>query len=104
MYGILRHDKRATICSCLFSFIGRLPFSSLLSVYNDFLAVLFVDLHCLPIRCSPQVVLLSQVLDADVNTGYEYLVNTQLKKFNGVPVENLAQLAKVQHLLDKFLP
>jgi hypothetical protein len=40
-------------------------------------------------------VVLSQVLDADVNTGYEYLVNTQLKKFNGVPVENIAHLAKV---------
>ena len=43
-----------------------------------------------------QVVVLSQVLDSDVNTGYEYLVNTQLLKFNGVPVENIAQLAKVQ--------
>eukprot|EP00123_Amoebidium_parasiticum_P015986 comp23232_c0_seq1/m.37901 comp23232_c0_seq1/g.37901 ORF comp23232_c0_seq1/g.37901 comp23232_c0_seq1/m.37901 type:complete len:582 (-) comp23232_c0_seq1:161-1906(-) len=42
-----------------------------------------------------QVVVLSQVLDADVNHGYEYLINCQLTAFNGTPIINMAHLAKL---------
>ena len=40
-----------------------------------------------------QVVLLSQVLAADINTGYDDLSNLQLLTFNDRPVSNLAGLA-----------
>jgi hypothetical protein len=40
-----------------------------------------------------QVVLLSQVLAADVNTGYDELSNLQLLTFNDLPISSLAALA-----------
>lgn len=42
-----------------------------------------------------QVVVLSQVLNAEVNVGYEYLGNLVLYKFNGQDITNLAHLAKL---------
>jgi hypothetical protein len=42
-----------------------------------------------------QVVILSQVLNAKINVGYEYLTNTELLKFNGTRVENLCHLAQL---------
>eukprot|EP00871_Galdieria_phlegrea_P002145 jgi/Galph1/2931/GphlegSOOS_G1600.1 len=42
-----------------------------------------------------QVVILSQVLHARINVGYEYLTNTELIYFNGTRVENLAHLARL---------
>ena len=41
------------------------------------------------------VVVVSQVLAADINIGYEEIVNTMVKGFNGKPVNNLKQLAKM---------
>jgi hypothetical protein len=40
-----------------------------------------------------QVVVLSQVLAAEVNVGYEDLTNLQVLAFNGIPVASLAGLA-----------
>ena len=40
-----------------------------------------------------QVVVLSQVLAADANTGYEDITNAQVTAFNGAPVASLAALA-----------
>jgi len=40
-----------------------------------------------------QVVVLSQVLAADVNLGYESVTNTIVKKFNGIEITSLKQLA-----------
>ena len=42
-----------------------------------------------------KVVVVSQVLAADINIGYEEIVNTMVKGFNGKPVNNLKQLAKM---------
>lgn len=42
-----------------------------------------------------QVVVLSQVLNAAINVGYEYVTNTTVLRFNGVKVRNLAQLAEL---------
>ncbi|CAI5974671.1 unnamed protein product [Closterium sp. NIES-64] len=51
-----------------------------------------------------QVVVISQVLVADVNIGYEEVVNTQVVGFNGVPVKNLLQLARlVDQCTDPFM-
>ncbi|CAI7880690.1 unnamed protein product, partial [Closterium sp. NIES-54] len=51
-----------------------------------------------------QVVVISQVLVADVNIGYEEVVNTQVVGFNGEPVKNLLQLARlVDDCTDPFM-
>lgn len=40
-----------------------------------------------------QLVVISQVLVADINIGYEEIVNTQVLALNGIPVKNLKHLA-----------
>eukprot|EP00899_Mesostigma_viride_P028424 jgi/Mesvir1/8767/Mv02684-RA.2 len=42
-----------------------------------------------------EMVVLSQVLAADVNIGYEEIVNTQVFEFNRVPIKNLRHLAEL---------
>jgi len=42
-----------------------------------------------------QVVLLSQVLVHDVNTGYQHTTNIQVHKFNGVEIQNLQHLVSL---------
>ncbi|CAN0881955.1 Protease Do-like 10, mitochondrial [Linum grandiflorum] len=49
----------------------------------------------LPKKAGQQLVILSQVLIDDINTGYERLAELQVKKVNGTEVENLKQLRKV---------
>ncbi|CAN4115678.1 unnamed protein product [Withania somnifera] len=48
-------------------------------------------------RQSPdeQIVVVSQVLVADINIGYEEIVNTQVLSFNGEPIKNLKSLASM---------
>ncbi|KAF5184713.1 Protease do-like [Thalictrum thalictroides] len=51
-----------------------------------------------------QLVVVSQVLVADINIGYEDIVNTQVIAFNGKSVKNLKELAKmVESCNDEFL-
>ena len=51
-----------------------------------------------------QVVLLSQVLNAEINIEYECVINTRVHKFNGVKLRNLVHLAKaVQTCTEDFL-
>ncbi|KAK1404455.1 DegP protease 9 [Heracleum sosnowskyi] len=50
-------------------------------------------LHGMAQSVDEQVVVLSQVLVADINIGYEEIVNTQVLAFNGKPVKNLNGLA-----------
>jgi len=50
------------------------------------------------------VVVLSQVLASDANIGYEDIVNTAVLGFNGAPVTNLKQLARmVETCTEEFL-
>lgn len=49
-------------------------------------------LHAQAENSSQQVVVLNQVLAADANVGYEEIVNTQVLKVNGQPVNNLGDL------------
>ncbi|XP_010277816.1 PREDICTED: protease Do-like 10, mitochondrial [Nelumbo nucifera] len=49
----------------------------------------------LPKKAGEQLVILSQVLMDDVNTGYERLAEMQVKKVNGVEVENLKHLCRL---------
>lgn len=42
-----------------------------------------------------QVVLLSHVMEAKVNAGYDHLSNERVKKVNGTPVKNVAHLAQL---------
>ncbi|EFN53636.1 hypothetical protein CHLNCDRAFT_58432 [Chlorella variabilis] len=51
-------------------------------------------LHAQAENTTQQVVVLSQVLAADVNVGYEEVVNTQVLKVNGQAVNNLRDLVE----------
>ncbi|KAK4767691.1 hypothetical protein SAY86_015441 [Trapa natans] len=52
-------------------------------------------LNYMPQSPDEQVVVVSQVLVADINIGYEDIVNTQILAFNGKPVKNLKNLASM---------
>ncbi|XP_048445809.1 protease Do-like 9 [Pyrus x bretschneideri] len=64
-------------------------------------------LHSLPQSPHEQLVVVSQVLVADINIGYEEIVNTQVRNcsyLNGKPVKNLKNLASmVESCEDEFL-
>ncbi|RVW46655.1 Protease Do-like 9 [Vitis vinifera] len=47
-----------------------------------------------------QLVVVAQVLVADINIGYEEIVNTQVLSFNGKPVKNLKSLATMVESCD----
>ncbi|XP_058215562.1 protease Do-like 10, mitochondrial [Rhododendron vialii] len=49
----------------------------------------------LPKKAGEQLVILSQLLMDDINMGYERLAELQVKKVNGVEVENLKQLCSL---------
>uniref|UniRef100_A0A0A9EZ86 Protease Do-like PDZ domain-containing protein n=1 Tax=Arundo donax TaxID=35708 RepID=A0A0A9EZ86_ARUDO len=48
-----------------------------------------------------QLVVVSQVLVADINIGYEEIVNIQVLAFNGTPVKNLKHLATMVEQCDE---
>lgn len=52
-------------------------------------------LHAMAQSIDEQLVVVSQVLVADINIGYEELVNTQVIAFNGKPIKNLKSLANM---------
>ncbi|WCJ36035.1 DegP protease 9 [Euphorbia peplus] len=61
-------------------------------------------MHSMPQSPDEQLVVVSQVLVADINIGYEELVNTQVLAINGKPVKNLKSLANmVENCDDEFL-
>ncbi|KAL1333995.1 hypothetical protein HN51_062870 [Arachis hypogaea] len=61
-------------------------------------------LHSMPQSPDEQLVVVSQVLVADINIGYEEIVNTQVLAFNGKPVKNLKSLANmVESCNDEYL-
>ncbi|XP_068637979.1 protease Do-like 9 [Aristolochia californica] len=61
-------------------------------------------LHAMARSEEEQLVVVSQVLVADINIGYEDIVNTQVLAFNGKPVKNLKTLANmVENCDDEFL-
>ncbi|XP_065876370.1 protease Do-like 9 [Euphorbia lathyris] len=61
-------------------------------------------MHSMPQSPDEQLVVVSQVLVADINIGYEELVNTQVLAMNGKPVKNLKSLANmVENCDDEFL-
>lgn len=53
------------------------------------------SLTATPKKHGEQLVILSQVLMDDINTGYERLAEYQVKKVNGVEVDNLKHLCKL---------
>ncbi|GAB4845629.1 Protease Do-like 9 [Ancistrocladus abbreviatus] len=60
--------------------------------------------HAMPQSEDEQLVVVSQVLVADINIGYEEIVNTQVFAFNGKPVRNLKNLASmVDSCKDEFM-
>ncbi|XP_077237809.1 protease Do-like 9 [Tasmannia lanceolata] len=62
------------------------------------------QLHAMAQSPDEQLVVVSQVLAADINIGYEDIVDTQVLAFNGKPVKNLKGLASmVETCDDEFL-
>jgi hypothetical protein len=57
-------------------------------------------LHSMSQTEEEQLVVVSQVLVADINIGYEDIVNTQVLAFNGTPVRNLKHLANMVETCD----
>ncbi|PSR98120.1 Protease Do-like [Actinidia chinensis var. chinensis] len=58
----------------------------------------------LPRKAGEQLVVLSEVLIDDINVGYERLAQLQVKKVNGVEIENLKQLCcLVEDCVEEFL-
>nr|DAD34649.1 TPA_asm: hypothetical protein HUJ06_005289 [Nelumbo nucifera] len=61
-------------------------------------------LHAMAQSDDEELVVVSQVLVADINIGYENIVNTQVLAFNGKPVKNLKSLCNmVENCDDEFL-
>ncbi|PIN18790.1 Serine protease [Handroanthus impetiginosus] len=61
-------------------------------------------LYEMPQSPDEQIVVVSQVLAADINFGYEDIANTQVLAFNGQPVKNLKGLAiMVESCNDEYL-
>ncbi|XP_074316890.1 protease Do-like 9 isoform X2 [Silene latifolia] len=61
-------------------------------------------LHSMAQSKDEELVVISQVLAADINIGYEDIVNTQVVSFNNNPVMNLRSLAKmVESCKDEFI-
>ncbi|KAF3444690.1 hypothetical protein FNV43_RR14383 [Rhamnella rubrinervis] len=58
-------------------------------------------LHAMAQSIDEQLVVVSQVLVADINIGYEDIVNTQVLAFNGKPVKNLKSLATMVESCDE---
>ncbi|CAL4986956.1 unnamed protein product [Urochloa decumbens] len=59
--------------------------------------------HAMAESCDEQLVVISQVLAADINIGYEDISNSQVVSFNGQPVKNLKNLVTmVETCKDKF--
>ncbi|EEF52039.1 protease Do-like 9 [Ricinus communis] len=93
--------------------IGGFVFSAvsvpyLRSEYNNFdeIPVKLMDklMHSMSQSPDEQLVVVSQVLVADINIGYEDIVNTQVFTFNGKSVKNLKSLANmVECCNDEFL-
>ncbi|CAN6372756.1 unnamed protein product [Urochloa humidicola] len=60
--------------------------------------------HAMAESPDEQLVVISQVLVADINIGYEGITNAQVVSFNGRPVKNLKNLVTmVENCKDKFL-
>ncbi|KAL7153434.1 hypothetical protein ABFS83_04G167900 [Erythranthe nasuta] len=61
-------------------------------------------LYEMPQSVDEQIVVVSQVLVAEINIGYEEIANTQVLAFNGQPVKNLKSLASmVESCNDEYL-
>ncbi|PKU70486.1 protease Do-like 9 isoform X1 [Dendrobium catenatum] len=72
--------------------------------YDAPVKLLEKHLHAMAQSPDEQLVVVSQVLVADINIGYEDIVNTQVVAFNGKPVKNLKSLANmVESCTDEFL-
>ncbi|XP_043706041.1 protease Do-like 9 isoform X2 [Telopea speciosissima] len=72
--------------------------------YDAPVKLLDKHLHAMAQSEDEQLAVVSQVLVADVNIGYEDIVNTQVIAFNGKPVKNLKSLAgMVENCEDEFL-
>lgn len=72
--------------------------------YDAPVKLLEKHLHGMSQSEDEQIVVVSQVLVADINIGYEDIVNTQVIACNGVPVKNLKDLAnRVESCNDEFL-
>ncbi|GJN29201.1 hypothetical protein PR202_gb17399 [Eleusine coracana subsp. coracana] len=72
--------------------------------YDAPVKLLDKHLHAMAQSTDEQLVVLSQVLVADINIGYEEIVNIQVLTFNGTPIKNLKHLAAmVEQCNEEFM-
>ncbi|KAG8072359.1 hypothetical protein GUJ93_ZPchr0006g40807 [Zizania palustris] len=72
--------------------------------YDAPVKLLVKHIHAMAQSPDEQLVVVSQVLVADINIGYEEIVNTQVLAFNGQHVKNLKNLVTmVENCKDEFL-
>ncbi|CAN6363304.1 unnamed protein product [Urochloa humidicola] len=72
--------------------------------YDGPVTLVWKHFHGLAESPDEQLVVISQVLAADINIGYEDISNSQVVSFNGQPVKNLKNLVTmVENCKDKFL-
>ncbi|KAJ6688125.1 PROTEASE DO-LIKE 9 [Salix koriyanagi] len=107
-YYIIAGDMCQCVTECLNPELIEMDFHliSMAKEYEFEAPVKLLDklLHSMPKSPDEQIVVVSQVLVADINIGYEELVNTQVLAFNGKPVKNLKSLANmVESCDDEFL-
>ncbi|KAL8124348.1 hypothetical protein AgCh_012122 [Apium graveolens] len=81
--------------------VAGFVFSAYDKYYDAPVKLLYMHLHGVAQSIDEEVVVLSQVLVADVNIGYEQIVNSQVHAFNGKPVKNLKELAYMVEKCDE---
>ncbi|KAG7650670.1 PDZ superfamily [Arabidopsis thaliana x Arabidopsis arenosa] len=84
-----QYDKSAS-----YYIFGGLVFLPLTKPYIDSSCVSESALGKMPKKAGEQVVIISQILEDDINTGYSIFEDFQVKKVNGVQVHNLKHLYK----------
>lgn len=74
------------------------------NIFDVPIKLLDKHLHAMAQSIDEQLVVVSQVLVADINIGYEDIVNNQVLSFNDMPVKNLKSLAiMVENCDDEYL-
>ncbi|CAH8257047.1 unnamed protein product [Arabidopsis lyrata] len=71
---------------------GGLVFVPLTKPYIDDASISKYALEKMPKKAGEQIVIISQILEDDINTGYNIFEDLQVKKVNGVQVHNLKHL------------
>ncbi|KAL1215174.1 putative protease Do-like 3 [Cardamine amara subsp. amara] len=83
---------------------GGLVFVPLTKPYIDYSNVSERALETMPKKAGEEIVIISQVLEDDITTGYNVFEDFQVKKVNGVQLDNLKHLCQlIEECCTKYL-